>query len=213
MKKCIVVILAVSLSSADSLSVNKPLKHSIQLEIKNVINISSILGSFICYKRHFNTTTAVRVGLGFNAHQETAENVFENSNLPSGLYSSDNEQSSASLFANYLNYPVRRNNFWLYYGIGPSLDAAYRYTSKHYFESSSTQWEKMKSYSGGLIALGGIEWIFSKQFSLFTEYTIFAKYTYSRTNYGGNNTIPRKSIGKNLSLNYGNAFLGISMYF
>ncbi len=214
MKKCMLIILAVaSLSNANSLSVNKPLRHSIQLKVKDFIAIGSLYSTFISYKQHFNTTSAVRVGAGFNADQGITENVFENPVLPSGLHSSESAHAAVSLFAQYLNYPVRRNNLWLYYGIGPSGDVTYEYNEHRYFDSPRSDWEKTKSYSGGLIGLGGIEWIFSKQFSLFTEYSVFAKYTYSKKTSGGNDAVAETSTRKYISFNYDSVYLGISIYF
>jgi hypothetical protein len=122
---------------------------------------------------------------------------------------------SIGIYATYLNYCYNRNNFYLYYGFGPLLSEQFQYNTNNQkynpYDSlpDRTNSNRSNSFGIGVNGILGIEWIFSKHFSLFTEYNMNVNYYYNKLitiQSGSERRTHTWSISDN------NAILGLSIY-
>lgn len=198
-----------SLSNTDSTISYRPLKHSVQLQINDLIDISSLNNTIICYKRLFNSKHAVRIGININGSKiEDVDTMLDSA----GLYiKMRDETASIALYPTYINYCYKKNSLFMYYGLGARLNYRYYQSDKKYSETPGfNDYRKSKDYGIGLNGLLGIEWIFNRYFSLFTEYNVILNYQYSISR---SNQSESKQIRKAWIVSYNNPILGVSVYF
>jgi hypothetical protein len=177
----------------------EPSKYSFQIKTNGLQDISSLIpGTMISLKKMTNSTDALRITAGISA----------GSNIYNSTSESKSDSFSIGLYITKLKYAYRNKNLYLYYGYGLFGKYAYQFSDDSY-EKITTN-----TFSGGLNGCIGVEWFFSKQFSLFAEYSLNATANYSRSSnrLNGSNLVSNPTIIKGFNLNPNSVLIGLSIY-
>jgi hypothetical protein len=205
------VLLFITISHSDSLNTFTPLKHSLQLQINDFIDISSFLNTIICYKYHFNSKESIRMGINLSG------NIANSRDTSTGYLTrsveSDRKAASFEFSCNYIRYPYNRSNLFLYYGFGPSFSTSYSSSDNTSVldTSSFPSLNNSTTYRVGIKGLFGIEWFLNKRFSLLTEYNL-SSYYIRQEMYSKTSTDENKQILDGFSIQSSKVVLGISIY-
>jgi hypothetical protein len=144
--------------------------------IEPEFNLNSFEGATLSYKRHTSPSSAVRFGLGVVAAYADVESEREgvatdnSSNLNTGLNGT----------MHFMTYTRRQTPVYLYYGIGPSIDAGYvRGTTDS--GSDQTEVTNRRLRAGVAVsAIVGVEWLATDWLGVVAEYGSRFGYTYDR---------------------------------
>lgn len=198
------VLILYSTSFSDSLQAYRPLKHSFQLQIGDYLALKTFENTWVSYKMHFSTNKAIRIGLNLNIR-------YDGNYSPKTSSSSDFKDISkgAGLTINsyYISYFYFDKVIKPYYGIGPYFSTSYSGENK-YLSGWSFEYDRRTSYDVGLNGMIGLEWFFHKNFSLFTEYSLKAGFSY----YTAVDDVNSKRTNKNYRLSSNNCLIGLSIY-
>ncbi|MGB7568063.1 MAG: outer membrane beta-barrel protein [Chitinivibrionales bacterium] len=202
-KFCLCIIaFSVALIFGETSIYYEPSKYSFQIKTNGLQDISSLIpGTMISLKKMTNSTDALRITAGISAGINTY--------IPNNSASESKSDSfSIGLYITKLKYAYRNKNLYLYYGYGPFGKYAYQFSGDSYEEMTTN------SFSGGLNGCIGVEWFFSKQFSLFAEYSLNATANYSRVSnrLDGSNLVSNPTITKGFNLNPNSVLIGLSIY-
>jgi hypothetical protein len=208
MKTNILLIIALSLSSfADTLTSSFPTKYSFQLMVTGLLTVNTLVSeTMISAKQMLNTKNGIRLSLGISASNKNYKYVMVNHDSVTSDH--NNFGQSYSLHATYLNYLYKNGNIFMYAGIGPFGS----------YSTSNTNdllnFEFTRNYSLGLDLNLGIEWFFTKHFSLFTEYRLISYYQNKRTRTGTKPDYVTTKIEtqNNYYLYSDPLFIGLSIY-
>jgi hypothetical protein len=198
------VIISSSTSFSDSLDTARPFKHSFQLQIGDYLSLKTFQNTWICYKYHFNTSKAIRVGLSLYANYN--DNLGpRNSSINDFTESTENASLSFNSF--FISYFYFNKTIKPYYGMGPFLSLSY-YDDSPVLRGTLTGASKKKTIEGGLNGLIGLEWFFHNHFSLFTEYSLQGGYSY----YSSFGSSGNEYKTNNFKLTTNNCLVGLSIY-
>jgi hypothetical protein len=202
-KLCLFIIaFSVALIFGENSIYFEPSKYSFQIKTNGLQDISSLIpGTMISLKKMTNSTDALRITAGISAGSNTY--------IPNNSTNESKSNSfSIGLYITKLKYAYRNKNLYLYYGYGPFGKYAYQFSDDSYEEMTTN------SFSGGLNGCIGVEWFFSKQFSLFAEYSLNATANYSRVSKRINesNLVSNPTITKGFNLNPNSVLIGLSIY-
>ena len=196
------IVFSIALTFGEASNYHEPLKYSFQIKTNGLQDVSSLIpGTMISFKKMTTPTEGVRITAGI-----AGSSAVYNPNY--GTSKNESDSFSLALYITKLKYAYRNKNLYLYYGYGPFGKYSYQ------FSTGSYEQIKTNSISGGLNGCLGVEWFFSKQFSLFAEYSLNASANYSRANYlvNGSNLTASQSITKGFTFNSNPVLIGLSIY-
>lgn len=216
------VICALTLATVIGSSVfgqgNDPIeagKKSVQFQIGPNIELSSLEGTAITFKKHTSETKAWRIGISPTALVSDRENT-SNDTVRTVT---DEHRYGLSVVFQMMRYRPVSNNATFFYGYGPR--AGFKITEmKQENPLSSNRVTDQDSYFFGGSFTAGVEWFVTKSVGISGEYGLNATYEHSEattiTTYPSQPTRPtRKDVSKRnyFSFNASQVKLGVSIYF
>jgi opacity protein-like surface antigen len=215
------IILPTLLMGQDSLKYAPFSKYALQFRVNDFLRFSGFNGSLISLKRHFNTHSALRLGVSFSTQATDYDENYQYFREQDTLYTIQGKESDAyTLYIRlpYVYYVHPKEEIKLFVGTGPTF--SYGHTK---FDGQKTsqgtrakETAKHDLYSLGLYSLLGAEWFFHKKMSLSLEYGMNIVYQYSKlsTHNDLNDSYQHRTRTSKSWKFFGNDVLfGLSLYF
>ncbi len=151
---------------------------SIQFGIMGDFSLGAFNNYSLSFKWHLSRKIALRFGIGGSASYNSGYNVF---NGERGDYFDDGYNISAETVL--LFYPKPDSKLNIFIGAGPLFNYGWGKYNSPDVEYQDFSSGSSNSIGGGLKALIGAEWFFTKYMSLFAEYEATATYDHSKRSY------------------------------
>lgn len=191
-------------------------KFALQFQISDNFNLTNFQGTTFSGKYHFSSRDAIRLGLSLEFGDSDADaetNQFDSVNVAE-LNSSSN-YFSMTLRSQYIRYFVETDNIGFYGGAGPFVTYS---TSSNESTTTGTPSDKhLKDTSNNFILgvdfIAGVEWFFTKNMSLSTEYGFNFSYRSRSSEREIDSVLYSDTNQKLYNLSGNDINFGISVYF
>jgi opacity protein-like surface antigen len=195
----------------------KELKHGIQFQVTNILNLTNFNGYTFSYRYLFNKNSGLRIGLFTslnNEEEDITQRVDSLTNHPPNKSDSYNFKISVQYLCSIMSY----NNFDLIVGGGPfvsfyNVESHYEYLGR---SSVGKRTEKNKGTGFGLDLILGVEYKLASNVILSGEYGVsmqrdnsdieytmtdeYETYTHTSSEIGERNRTVIKGLGVNLGI-------------
>jgi len=204
---------------------------ALQFGIGRDFTLVGFQGAIISVKHHISSDEAIRLGasISFTFTDNTGLSSAQQDTIATRVSNSgDNNSLTVDLRLQYLYYPNPEAEINFFIGTGPLLMFSRSSSERNdineqeqYFPRASITKDMQKSWAVGLSGLAGVEWFFSRKFSLHAEYGVAVQYAWSNRTYENSvsqtyvpNSIhfTSESNGKGWQFNYQSVNFGLSVY-